>query len=508
METTSPEPSAGSAGGSGNLPSNLEGELPGSGSTGGTGGNTPLPTGPNCSEPTPSDCDGTCTNLGSDVDNCGACGNTCADPHGTVSCDLGVCNSACDPGWDDCSGDYTCETEIGGADLDNCGACGLVCNPSSATASCSAGACSITSCDYGYASCDGDDSTGCETQLMDVGDGLVGFWSLDESSGLVAADGSALSNDGSLINMAGDEWTAGAVNGALQFDGVDDYVSIGSTGAGVQTLSFWIRSDYVPSPVTNTGALLPSADGSPNGDWNNGSNAYAMDDASATATFIILGAAEHDWSAFDFGIPAGATIEGVEVEVRTRVSSVSLGSYTISLSWDGGSSYTATKSIPSGLLGTVDQVFNLGGPSDLWGHAWSVDEINDDFRLKANFTALGLGTAFIDYVAVNVTYLPYAGQKIMDVDGSAWIELIGGDLSATNFPATTEYYVDGASGTALGSGWHHVVITNSAGIDVSSLSLGQASNEYFLGALDEVRFYDRNLAASEIGFLSGDSSCP
>jgi hypothetical protein len=51
-------------------------------------------------------------------------------------------------------------------------------------------------------------------------------WKFDEGSGTIAYD-SADSNDGVLVN--GPAWTVGRVDGALSFDGVDDYVNCGNS---------------------------------------------------------------------------------------------------------------------------------------------------------------------------------------------------------------------------------------------------------------------------------------
>jgi len=56
-------------------------------------------------------------------------------------------------------------------------------------------------------------------------DGMVSYWRFDEESGTTAYD-SVGANDGTLIN--GPFWTTGQVDGALSFDGVDDYVDCGS----------------------------------------------------------------------------------------------------------------------------------------------------------------------------------------------------------------------------------------------------------------------------------------
>jgi hypothetical protein len=65
-------------------------------------------------------------------------------------------------------------------------------------------------------------------------EGMVSYWKLDEGSGTIATD-SVGTNDGTLVN--GPVWVSGQVNGALNFDGVDDYVLLPDI-------------DLVPSPFT------------------------------------------------------------------------------------------------------------------------------------------------------------------------------------------------------------------------------------------------------------------
>ncbi len=53
--------------------------------------------------------------------------------------------------------------------------------------------------------------------------GLAAWWEFGEDSGTIAYD-SAGDNDGNLIN--GPVWTSGIIDGALEFDGVNDYVKV------------------------------------------------------------------------------------------------------------------------------------------------------------------------------------------------------------------------------------------------------------------------------------------
>lgn len=46
---------------------------------------------------------------------------------------------------------------------------------------------------------------------------LVGWWKLDETSGLTAADSSGNNNNGTLVNMGPNQWVKGIKDGALEF---------------------------------------------------------------------------------------------------------------------------------------------------------------------------------------------------------------------------------------------------------------------------------------------------
>ena len=82
-------------------------------------------------------------------------------------------------------------------------------------------------------------------QELPLDAGLVAYWKLDEDSGDMASDALGLAN-GQLTN--GPVWQVdqGVLGGALEFDGVDDYVDIGTMDlparAGL-TLAFWFRAD-------------------------------------------------------------------------------------------------------------------------------------------------------------------------------------------------------------------------------------------------------------------------
>ena len=76
---------------------------------------------------------------------------------------------------------------------------------------------------------------------------LVGHWRLDEASDTTAYDSSGNGNDGTLVGDP--QWVPGYIGGALEFDGVDDHVSlfspIDALIGDTVTISAWIKADSV-----------------------------------------------------------------------------------------------------------------------------------------------------------------------------------------------------------------------------------------------------------------------
>lgn len=86
--------------------------------------------------------------------------------------------------------------------------------------------------------------------------GLVAHWKLDESSGIAAADASGSGRTGGL---AGASWNpfGGMYSGALQFDGIDDYMYVnayqGITGSNPRTCAAWIKTGRAAGEIMSWG---------------------------------------------------------------------------------------------------------------------------------------------------------------------------------------------------------------------------------------------------------------
>lgn len=168
-------------------------------------------------------CAGSCVDLGNDAVHCGACGNSCDVGEvcrgGSCVCDEGLqrcgshcvdvqnddahcgrcdfacaelaqasgsfcsegsCVLGCDSGFASCDGNWRsgCETNTQ-VSIPNCGACDLDCRELDGVlaATCVAGQCAITNCEPGLANCDEYSLNGCEVRLDSNADhcGRCGF---------------------------------------------------------------------------------------------------------------------------------------------------------------------------------------------------------------------------------------------------------------------------------------------------------------------------------------------
>ena len=108
---------------------------------------------------------------------------------------------------------------------------------------------------------------------------------------------------------------------------------------------------------------------------------------------------------FNYGIalPAGATVQGIEVRLDSRVDSTS-GSprMCVELSWDGGVHWTAP--LATSTLSTTMATRMLGSATSAWGRTWTPAELsNANFRVRVTDVANSTTRDFsLDWVAVRV----------------------------------------------------------------------------------------------------------
>ena len=87
--------------------------------------------------------------------------------------------------------------------------------------------------------------------------GPIAHWKLDDGAGTTAVDSEG-GHDGTLTN--GPAWVAGQIGDALNFDGVNEYVDVGTfdvSGSGL-TMMGWFNADTIP---TSDGRIISKANG-------------------------------------------------------------------------------------------------------------------------------------------------------------------------------------------------------------------------------------------------------
>jgi hypothetical protein len=112
---------------------------------------------------------------------------------------------------------------------------------------------------------------------------------------------------------------------------------------------------------------------------------------------------------FDFAIPSGATIDGIEVSVERSRTGGTAGNndHTIQLTKDGTSRVGSNKAVAGSWPLTTDGVAAYGGAADLWGTTWTDSEINAStfgVHVRGQNGASGGPTLRVDHVTITVTY--------------------------------------------------------------------------------------------------------
>jgi len=146
---------------------------------------------------------------------------------------------------------------------------------------------------------------------------LVGHWTFDDGSGTVANDSSGNGNHGTLTS--GPTWRSGTdckVGGCLEFDGVNDYVTVAhdavlNMGTNDFTITVWAESDT----YSNAGGLI-----SKGMYWTDGPGyvitnisspqepRFKVHDGTVDANERFLSGSTYDWTFF-VAVKRGSTLE-------------------------------------------------------------------------------------------------------------------------------------------------------------------------------------------------------
>lgn len=117
--------------------------------------------------------------------------------------------------------------------------------------------------------------------------------------------------------------------------------------------------------------------------WLNETSALTSNDAHATSFFSGVDQVTHYLlvRGFDFSsIPASAIIDGFEWRVEAHFDAFNQGDvvdWSVRMKQSGPAPVGDDKAAQSSLSFGSDGIVTYGGPSDLWGLSWTVDDLSD-----------------------------------------------------------------------------------------------------------------------------------
>jgi Flp pilus assembly protein TadG len=164
-------------------------------------------------------------------------------------------------------------------------------------------------------------------------------------------------------------------------------------------------------PNSDAGAPFNAATAQPTGTWTTPANADATSNTNYAVSTTTNGSAQQ-WGSFGFTFnPTVLTIDGIRLQIRAFITGSGSPTTTCNLladlSWNGGTTWTATK---TQLLTTTKTLYTLGAVGDTWGHTWTAAQLANgsaNFRVRLTWNKVSCGasrTASVDTLQTAVTY--------------------------------------------------------------------------------------------------------
>jgi hypothetical protein len=139
--------------------------------------------------------------------------------------------------------------------------------------------------------------------------------------------------------------------------------------------------------------------------------AVATDTSSGTnvtTTCTDAGKDRHRYWDFTLGLPGSlVSIGGLQLRADSGLNATTgTNLLCAQLSWDAGTTWTATKSIAT--TTTAIATYTLGATNDTWGHSWTSAQLsNANFRVRLiDVSSVATRIFKLDGLAVQVTYTP------------------------------------------------------------------------------------------------------
>ncbi|MHC4583887.1 MAG: LamG-like jellyroll fold domain-containing protein [Planctomycetota bacterium] len=239
-----------------------------------------------------------------------------------------------------------------------------------------------------------------EVELLGVSSSLVAHWALDDGAGTVAADSSGNGNDGTLVGDP--QWVAGIVGGALEFDGVDDFVDGGNAPelaiTGEITVACWMKVNLFDKSWQ---AIVTTGDGSWRLHRSSGSDNVAFgtsglsDPADLTGTVNVNDAEWHHIAAVYDGTQKLLYTDGIVDVAEDASGNINASTYNVNI----GENDQAQGRYFNGLIDDV-RIYNQG-LSPLQINALANPGAPDDGGAAELTAAFAFGSRLLDCATYN-----------------------------------------------------------------------------------------------------------
>lgn len=216
--------------------------------------------------------------------------------------------------------------------------------------------------------------------------------------------------------------------------------------------------------------------------WSGPSNVIGDDGSRATASLNASTSRYLKGTNCGFTVPAGATINGITVEIEKSESAAGITDSAVRIVKADGSIGTTDKASATEWALTTDTISTYGSSSDRWGETWSATDINDlDFGvvIAATKSTSGAATARVDFIRVTVNYT--AGATVTasaavagggTTDATATRSAVASASAAGSGAVTATALVAGQAGYALLETYDHVLLESGDGLVYEDFASG------------------------------------
>lgn len=166
----------------------------------------------------------------------------------------------------------------------------------------------------------------------------------------------------------------------------------------------------------NTGYNSPSSVDTYGADYVSETYAYLSNNTYANQKSRNSATVTQSWETFNISIPAGSTINGIEVKVEDYFTSGASGSARVRIRSNSYGDW----GVKEMTVNTTEGIETFGGPTDLWetgaldAVSWIVDDFsNTNFSLMVTWSESGSSFMYhyVDHVQVDVYYTPPASTR-------------------------------------------------------------------------------------------------